>query len=181
MTRFLFFACFLFVAGFGRADVAAESWPRPVRTFPAKLPATISHGGFRLTISTPDDARIREGGGSGGPMLAFRVANRGGGHAVTFYTQSVCAVLLASWHGRPQLEVWGRGGGGYWTRCLHRCVSGKYHCVRCDEFEEWPRHSNARALTIRAPFDPNGEGTELGRILYLVETRIPAFPLDFSP
>ncbi len=175
-VRFLLVGCFLFAAGFLRADVITQPWPRPVRTFPAKLPATISHGGFRLTVSTPEDDQIRAGGGSGGPMLAFRVANKRSGHAVTFHTQSVCAVVLESWHGYPQLEIWGRGGGEYWTRCLHRFVSGEYRCVRCDEFEEWPRHHNEHALTVRAPFAPNGqEDDELGRTLYLVGTHIPAF------
>ena len=86
-------------------------------------------------------------------------------------------VATESWHSQPQLETWGRGGGEYWTRCLHRFVSGEYRCVRCDEFEEWPRHHNEHAPTVRAPFAPNGqEDDELGRTLHLVGTSIPAFP-----
>ena len=157
-----------------RADTATEAWPQRVRVFPAELPTTMSHSGFRIAIHRPDDPDMRAGGGSGGPMLEFTVLNSRTGHAHTFYAQSVCAVLLELRSGYPQLEIWGRGGGGYWTRGLYRFVSGEYRAVRYDEFEESPRHQNEKAPTTKPPFAPHGEGDERGQLLYFVETRLPS-------
>jgi hypothetical protein len=156
-----------------RGDVATEKWPNRVRVFPAQLPATISYEGFQITLVTPAEPDVRAAGGSGGPMLEVRVLNARTGETRTFYTQSVCAVLLEPWHGHPQFEIWGRGGGGYWTRGLYRFVSAEYRPVRYDEFEEAPRHNNENAPTVRPPFAPHGEADEQGKLLYFVETRIP--------
>ena len=106
-------------------------------------------------------------------MLQFRVVRVRTGRANTFYAQSVCAVLLEPWRNYPQLEIWGRGAGGFWTRELYRFVSGEYRAVRCDEFEEAPRHNNENAPTTKPPFAPHGTGDDQGQILYLVETRLP--------
>jgi hypothetical protein len=171
--RFIVAFSLLLLSSSVQADIATEPWPQRVRVFPAELPATISHGGFRIAIHRPDDPDIHAGGGSGGPMLEFRVLRSRTGQTHTFYAQNVCAVLLEPRSGYPQLEIWGRGGGGYWTRGLYRFVSGEYRAVRYDEFEESPRHQNEKALTTKPPFAPHGTDDERGELLYFVETRIP--------
>ena len=161
------------LASCANADVADEPWPQRIRPFPTELPASVSHGGFRITIRTPADPDVRAAGGSGGPMREFYLLCSRDGQAHTFHTQSVCAVLLDSWRGSPQLEIWGRGGGGYWIRGLYRLVAGEYRAVRYEKFEEWPRRNNEKAATLEPPFAPRGKEEGQGQVLYFVETRIP--------
>ena len=104
-------------------------------------------------------------------MMKFTVTRTTDGKEIVFYEQNVCTVLLPVWKGFPQLEIWGRGGGGYWTRGLHRFLDGTYKAIRYDSFEEWPRHGNEKAATVEPPFRPHGEGDDAGMKLYLIESR----------
>ena len=112
-------------------------------------------------------------GGSGGPVMEFTIADRRNNQKHTLHEQSVGASVLELWQGYPQLEIWGRGGGGYWTRGLYRFLNGRYQAVRFDEFEEWPRHKNEKATTLEPPFTPFDKNDDGGGKLYFVETRIP--------
>lgn len=148
-----------------RADVSSEPWPRSIRDFPADLPSTLTEGEFRITITEPRDPQMRTLGGSGGPMLAFTVRNQKSGWTTTFYDQSVSTRLLSPFASHPQLEIWGRGGGGLWSRCLTRFVRGEYRCVRIDEFTSSRERATKPSITTTLPLS--------GDTLYFVETRIP--------
>lgn len=148
-----------------RAELATEPWPKVVREFPFEFPCTLTEGGFRITISEPGDPEIRKMGGSGGPMLKFTVLNEKSGWKQVFYDQSVSVRWLTSFEGRPQLEIWGRGGGGFYSRCLTRLVGGKYRCVRIDEFINVRERSTQPSITTTLP--------RSGEVLYFTETRMP--------
>ena len=163
MTRTLF--CFFALVIASRADIASEHWPTALRDFPHGLPSKIVHDSFALAITEPRSTSVREGGGSGGPMLTFTVRKQKTGWTTSFDDQSVGARLLEFYHGYPQLEVWGRGGGGSYSRCLHRFVRGEYRCVRIDEFTEFEESARERSITTTLPHG--------GERLYFVETRIP--------
>ena len=152
------------------ADVMKEKWPERVAVIPTQKSFQTSAKDFTISITTPESAEIRAGGGSGGPMMKFTVIRASDAKKIEFYNQTVCTVLLTSWGGFPQLEIWGRGGGGYWTRGLYRFIDGTYKAVRYDEFEMWPRHGNEKSATLDPPFD---HGVEEGKkwILYFVESR----------
>lgn len=124
----------------------------------------MSSGPFTITIAEPRNKGVREGGGSGGPMLTFTV-RKNTGWKTAFDDQSIGARLLEFYDGYPQLEVWGRGGGGSYSRCLHRFVRGRYRCVRIDEFTEFEESARNKSITTTLP--------RADERLYFVETRIP--------
>ena len=169
--------CLAFVLTFGSrlmsADIASEAWPKRIQCLFGEPPVSITVGDFTVTLATPKSAEIRAMGGSGGPVMEFTVNNRRNNQKHTFNEQSVGASVLEDWQGFPQFEIWGRGGGGYWTRGLYRVVNGQYQAVRYDEFEEWPRHKNEKAATLAPPFTPFDKNDDGGGKLYFVETRIP--------
>lgn len=148
-----------------RADLATEPWPGVLREFPYDVPCALTQGGFRITISEPSDPEIRKMGGSGGWMLNFTVLNEKNGRKHVFYDQSVSVRWLAPFEGHPQLEIWGRGGGGFYSRCLTRVIRGKYRCVRIDEFINVRERSTQPSITTTLP--------RSGEVLYFTETRMP--------
>ena len=151
-----------------RADVLSAPWPPRICAFPQyvtveqDLPLTFGKGRFQITISEPTDPGIREEGGSGGPMLAFTIRDSKDGSKTTFYDQCVNGALLKSFNGRPQLEIWGRGGGGYFARELIRYVHGKYRSVRIDRFVADKNRAEHPSVTTTLPGDVE--------TLYLIET-----------
>lgn len=147
------------------ADLATEPWPKAVRDFPFQFPCTLTERGFRISISEPGDPELRKMGGSGGPMLTFTVLNEKSGWKQVFHDQSVSARWLSPFEGHPQLEIWGRGGGGYYSRCLTRVVRGKYRCVRIDEFTNVRERSTQPDITTTLP--------RSGEMLYFIKTRLP--------
>lgn len=163
--RRTFFFGLLAVVLTARADLAKEPWPEAARDFPDETPCTLTEGGVRISISEPGDPEIRKMRGSGGPMLTFTVLNEKSGWKQVFYKQSVGTRWLAPFEGHPQLEIWGRGGGGFYTRCLTRLVRGKYRCVRIDEFINVRERSTQPSITTTLP--------RSGEVLYFVETRMP--------
>ena len=169
--------CLAFVLTFGSrlmsADIASEAWPKRIQSLFGKPPVSITVGGFTVTLAEPKSAEIRAMGGTGGPMMELTVTDRRTKQKLTFNEQSVGASVLEIWQGFPQIEIWGRGGGGYWTRGLYRVIGGQYQAVRYDEFEEWPRHKNEKAATLDPPFTPFDKNDDGGGRLYFVETRIP--------
>jgi hypothetical protein len=153
------------IAALAHADVSAEPWPQSVRDFPPDLPSTLTAGDFRITVSEPRDPQMRTLGGSGGPMLAFTVRDQKSRWTTTFYDQSVGTRLLSPFASHPQLEIWARGGGGSWSRCLIRFVRGEYRCVRIDKFSSSRDRATKPSITTTLPLS--------GDTLYFVETRIP--------
>jgi hypothetical protein len=98
-------------------------------------------------------------------MLAFTVRNQKTGRTTTFYDQSVGTRLLSTLRGHPQLEIWGRGGGGSWSRSLIRFVRSEHRCVRIDEFTSVRDRATKPSITATLP--------RSDETLYFVETRIP--------
>ena len=150
------------------ADALSEPWPVRIHAFPQyvtveqDLPKTFGDRRFKITISEPTDAAIRQEGGSGGPMLAFTIKDSEAGSKFTFYNQCVNGALLEQYHGHPQLEIWGRGGGGYFARELIRFVHGRYRSVRIDRFVADKERAEHPSVTTTLP------GDDL--TLYLIET-----------
>lgn len=165
ILRRSFFLGLLVAVITARADLATEPWPGVLREFPYDVPCTLTQGGFRITISEPGDPEIRKMGGSGGPMLNFTVLNEKSGWKQVFYNQSVSTRWLTPFEGHPQLEIWGRGGGGFYTRHLTRFVRGRYRCVRSDEFTNFRERSTQPSITTTLP--------RSGEVLYFTETRMP--------
>jgi|JI10StandDraft_1071094.scaffolds.fasta_scaffold134385_1 hypothetical protein len=152
-------------------DLAKIPWPKSVRDFPDGETVAFTCGAFRISRRVPDDPKIQANGGSGGPMVEFKLRDTKSSWSTTFIEQSVGERVLEPYRDKPQIEIWGRGGGGYWCRSLYRYISGEYRCVRTDEFEERPRHNNEKAPTATMPSARRGKGDQQSDILYFVETR----------
>lgn len=168
----LFVALLPVVAHCREPDIVKIPWPKVIRDFPSGEQVAFTSGRYKVSRRFPTDPAIRAEGGSGGPMVEITLRDLKSHWSATLTEQSIAERFLESYRGRPQIESWGRGGGGYWSRCLYRYVSHEYRCVRVDEFEEWPRHNNEKAPTTKPPFAPHGKGDDEGRILYFVETRL---------
>ncbi|HXM32851.1 MAG TPA: hypothetical protein VN921_04295 [Chthoniobacterales bacterium] len=171
--KLLFVTLFPVLAYCREPDISKMPWPQVIRDFPSGEQAAFTSGRYRISRRFPADPAVRAEGGSGGPVIEITLRDLKS-HWFTILTeQSIAERLLEPYAGRPQIEIWGRGGGGYWTRCLYRYVSHEYRCVRIDEFEDWPRHNNEKASTTKPPLAPHGKGDDLGKIFYFVETRLP--------
>ena len=169
----LLLAILLPLTAFGaEEDLAKIPWPKAVCDFPRGEKVAFTSGAFRISRCVPDDPKIQAAGGSGGPMVEFSLQDTKGTWSTTFTEQSVGERVLEPYLGKPQIEIWGRGGGGYWSRSLYRYIAGEYRCVRTDEFEESPRHNNQQALTAKMPSARRGKGDQQSEILYFVETRL---------
>lgn len=154
-------------------SVAKMAWPKALRDFPRGEAITLTSSGYQITRHIPNDPGIQAAGGSGGPMVEFNLRDSQKRWQATFITQSIGERLLKSYHGKPQIEIWGRGGGGNRTRCLYRYLSGEYRAVRFDDFEESPRYQNQKAPTTTMPSARRGKGDQQSEVLYFVETRLP--------
>lgn len=164
---------FPFTAFSGEPAIEKSPWPKVLRDFPRGEQVEFVSGNFKIRCKPPDDPGVQSLGGSGGPMLEFTVSDTKHKWSATFTEQSVGERLLESYQGKPQIEIWGRGGGGYWSRSLYRFTSGHYRCVRIDQFEERPRHDNQKAPTTEMPAARRGEGDQISETLYFVESRVP--------
>ncbi|CAN5903727.1 hypothetical protein BH11VER1_BH11VER1_42170 [soil metagenome] len=153
--------------------IATIPWPKAVRDFPRGKTKEFTSGNFKIEFRIPDDPEIQAAGGSGGPIVEIKLSDARASWSTSFLPQSVGERLLQDYKGKPQIEIWGRGGGGYWSRCLYRYTADEYRCVRIDEFEETPRHQNDKALTTQMPSSRQGKGDQQSETLYFVETRIP--------
>ena len=81
---------------------------------------------------------------------------------------------MEAYDGKPQIEVWSRGGGGSWSRELYRYIKGEYRSIRIDDFEQRPTHGNQKAATAKLPNEFHGKAPPEGDdTLYFVESRIP--------
>ena len=160
------------VAMCAELDIAKIPWPKVVRDFPRGESVTFTSGRYEIGLRVPDNPQIQSLGGSGGPMVEFTLRDLKSHWSTTFTEQSVGERLLEPYHGKPQIEIWGRGGGGSWSRSLYRYISGEYRCVRTDEFEEQPRHNNQKAPTTEMPSARRGKGDQQSETLYFVETRL---------
>jgi hypothetical protein len=143
---------------------ASEHWPGSLRDLPFDVPTKLTYRGFTIEVERPSDPSVRAGGGSGGPMLTFRVRTPSG-RVESFDEQSIGVRLLEFYHGYPQLEIWGRAGGERYTRELHRLVRGAYHCVALEEFTRDKSTASKPSLSTTLP-----GGTDR---VYFVESRPP--------
>lgn len=101
-------------------------------------------------------------------MYDVTVQNTQTGAKHRLHDQSVGFAVLALYRGWPQLEIWGRAGGGSWSRSLYRVVDREYRDVRTDEFTEFDFNAKDKSRTATMP---GKEGP-----LYYVETRLPEHP-----
>lgn len=154
-------------------SIATMPWPKVIRDFPPGDTKKFTSGHFRIEFRIPDDPSIQAAGGSGGPIVEITIKDTKSSWKSTLMDQSVGERLLEDYKGKPQIEIWGRGGGGDWSRCLYRFVSGEYQCVRIDDFEETPQHQNEKAPTTEMPSTRQGKGDQQSDTLHFVETRIP--------
>jgi len=154
-------------------ELAHISWPKPVCDFPKGDNVTFTSNGYVVKFRIPDDPDLQSTGGSGGPIVEITLNDSKSSWKTTFTEQSVGERLLENFKGRPQIEIWGRGGGGYWSRGLYRYISGEYRCVRIDDFEEQPRHNNQNAPTTEMPDARQGKGDQQEDKLHFIETRLP--------
>ena len=170
----LLLAILLPVAAMGaEPDIAKIPWPKALQDFPRGEAVSFTSGNYRISLRVPDDPAIQAAGGSGGQMVEFTLRDTKGPWSATLTEQSVGERLLESYDGRPQLEIWGRGGGGSWSRSLYRYISGEYRCIRTDAFEEAPRHNNQNSPAAEMPSARRGKADQQSEKLYFVETRLP--------
>jgi hypothetical protein len=146
-------------------DVAAMPWPRIVRDFPAGDSVRFETPDYVISRRVPTDPAIRREGGSGGPMMDIKLRHKKSGRVYDVGGQTVGERLLEDYDGHPQIEIWGRGGGGSWSRCLYRYVRRQYRCARIDEFTESESRANDKSRTATLPHSKD--------VLYFSETRIP--------
>jgi hypothetical protein len=160
----------LAVSGYGAEPAITKiPWPKSILDFPAGEKVKFTSGRYEIRFDVPQDAEIQMGGGSGGPIVEITVRDTKSHWSATFGGQSVGERLLEDYHSKPQFELWGRGGGGDWSRLLYRYISGEYRCVRIDDFEENPNnHNSQNAQTATLP-----EEEQMSDTLYFIESRIP--------
>jgi hypothetical protein len=164
----------LLLAAFGaEGDISKTTWPRAIRDFPRGEKIAFSSGGFAISRRVPADPELQAMGGSGGPMIEIKVRGLKKDWSATLVEQSVGERLLQFHGGKPQFEIWGRGGGGNWSRSLYRYLSGEYRYVRTDQFEEVPRHNNQHAAKAELPSVRRGKGDQQSEVLYFVQTNLP--------
>lgn len=144
-----------------RADIATEPWPKKLQDFPAKK-RILTIRDFKITVRQSAD---QQGGGSGGTMYDFTIENVHKGSTRRFSAQSVGVAILEFYHGWPQIEIWGRGGGIDRSRSLFRLTRRDYETVRTDDFtlSAFDAKDKTRTTTL-----PGGDD-----VLYFVETRLP--------
>lgn len=161
------------VAFCAEPDIKTIPWPKMVQEFPQGEQIKFRYGTHEINHRIPADPKIQSAGGSGGPIVEITLRDFKSDWTTTLTTQSVGERILELYHGRPQLEIWSRVGGGSWIRELYRYIGREYRSVRIDEFESISRHKNQRAKTATLPDEfhgrayPTGDGT-----LYFVETRL---------
>lgn len=158
-------------------DLKTMAWPKCVCEFPlgdeVTEAASFKCGKYQIDFRIPADRVIQASGGSGGPIVEIALRDLKTGWKTKFLTQCIGQRILEPWNGRPQLEAWGRGGGGYYTRILYRFIDGEYRDVRMDDFESTPRHNNEKAATATLPDVMHGRGIPNVDTLYFIETRLP--------
>ena len=148
--------------------VSKIPWPKVIIDFPLEENTKLKSGFYEISWETPKDPEIQMGGGSGGHIVNIKIRDIKHNWRGLLVTQSVGRRLLEPFNGKPQIENWGRGGGGYYTRQLYRYTGNEYILVRIDEFETNPRHENASATTTFPPWLGNGDAP-----LYFIKTRLP--------
>ena len=149
-------------------NISKIPWPKVIIDFPLEENTNIKSGIYEISWDEPKDPEIQMGGGSGGHIVKIKIKDLKHDWQGLLVTQSVGRRLLETFKGKPQIENWGRGGGGYYTRQLFRYTGKEFSLVRIDEFETNPRHDNASATTTLPPWLGNGDAP-----LYFIETRIP--------
>ncbi len=176
-VKTLFFCLLPWVVCCAAPDIKSMPWPKCVREFPrgdeVTEAASFKHESYQIDFHIPKDRAIQAAGGSGGPIVEIALHDLKSGWKTKLLTQSVGQRILESWNGRPQIETWGRAGGGTFTRILSRFIAGEYRDVRVDDFESTPNHKNEKVATATLPDVLHGRGDPNIDILYFVETRLP--------
>jgi hypothetical protein len=143
------------------ANIADDPWPKKLQEFPLEGDSTTIKD-FKITAK---ESANQEAAGSGGAMYDITIQNTKTGEKRLLEDQSIGIVILDFYHGWPQLEIWGRGGGGSYSRSLYRFEKGAYAYVRTDEFTVYEFNSKNKSITTTMPRSDD--------TLYFVETRIP--------
>jgi len=128
-----------------RADIAGEPWPKKLQDLSSKK-RILTVRNFKITVRP---ANNQGGAGSGGGMYDFTIQNTSTGAVRHFTGQSVGVAILEFYHGWPQFEIWGRGGGGNWSRDLVRFTQRDYEEVRVDAFTEFDFNAKDDPLGAR--------------------------------
>ncbi len=157
----LFFIFLLLLSIVCRGDVATEPWPKKLQDFPLKK-GVLTVRNFKITVH---HAANQEASGTGGSAYDFTILDLRTGAKRHFTDQSAGVAILEFHHGWPQIENWGRAGGGSWSRSLHRFTQRDYEYVRTDVFTEFDFNAKDKTRTTTLPNDED--------ILYFVETRLP--------
>lgn len=123
---------------------------------------TTTDGHFRIKVVKAAD---QSGGGTGGGIFDVTVENMQTGKTLQIEGQSVGTRILEIYHGYPQIETWGRGGGGSYSRVLYRVEHGAYRPIRDDLFDLNPSLALRKDVTA---IRPGGEAT-----LYYTGTMYP--------
>ena len=126
-----------------------EGWPKIV-VDPSGPVATYEH--FRVSIAAAAD---QTDSGTGGEVSDIKIKNMRSGKVLTIEVQCVGWRVLEKYKGYPQIETWGRGGGGSYSRQLFRVESGEYKAIRDDGFD---RNINDASRKDVIASVPGGEG-----------------------
>ncbi len=122
-----------------------EGWPKIVADLSGP---NGSYKNFRISISPAAD---QTGAGTGGAIEDIKVKNTNTGRVLQIETQCVDVRILEIYHGFPQLELWGRGGGGSFSRRLFRVEKGKYKAIRDDLFDANINDALRKDVTASVP------------------------------
>lgn len=127
-----------------------EGWPKVEKEM---ISPTMTDGHFRIKVVKATD---QSGGGTGGAIFDLNVENMRTGKTLQIEGQSVGTRILETYHGYPQIEIWGRGGGGSYSRVLYRVEQGAYRAIRDDLFDV---HSSLALRKDVTAIRPGGEAT----------------------
>lgn len=133
----------------GAPDKAYEGWPNIV-VDPSCPTAKYQH--FRISVAPADD---QTDSGTGGQVMDIKIKDTRSGKVLTIEEQGVGWRVLEKYNDYPQIEVWGRGGGGSYSRQLFRVEDGKYKAIRDDLFDVRVEDAKRKDVTATVP---QGEG-----------------------
>jgi hypothetical protein len=164
-TRALFW-----IAAIALAEISCQGWTgipgKPYAGWPKAVKemtsSTTTYGHFRIHIV---EAADQAAGGTGGAVWDVDVKNIRTGKTLRIETQSVGTRVLEIYNGYPQIEIWGNGGGGTYSRVLYRVEHEVYCPIRDDLFDRNPDRAVRKDVTA---IRPGGEAT-----LYYTDTMYP--------
>jgi hypothetical protein len=136
-----------------------QGWPRVVKDV---SPSGVTYKDYFISVS---EAADQTGAGTGGGIFDVKVKNRKSGKTLEFEEQMIGERILETYNGHPQIEAWGRGGGGTYSRVLYRVENGEYKAIRDDLFDMNIERASRKDVTATLP---GGSAT-----LYYTDTMYP--------